>query len=208
MFDGTPIGVSPERWLCTRWSLSPNTSAWIQPWHGAIVLRDFTSASRWFAFGIHGLISAVRSSGRSRSFFTMCGSWSKPGSPSSRSVVKLRNAWPYDPGPRSPGSSPRGSHFSGVAHASHQSQPNARSSSSVRAPLMNAHSSPIAFPTNPLIERSVITAAPCAIGKRIEYPATASASSPCFVETLTPVSLIVRSMSWYSLLGRRSENGR
>jgi hypothetical protein len=32
---------------------------------------------------------------------------------------------------------------------------------------MNAHSSPIAFVTKPLIDRSVITAAPCAIGKRI-----------------------------------------
>src|SRR6058998_2717021 len=37
MLDGTPIGVSPERWLWTRCSLSLNTSAWIQPWQGAIV---------------------------------------------------------------------------------------------------------------------------------------------------------------------------
>ena len=58
-------------------------------------------------------------------------------------------------------------HFSGVAQAPHQSQPNAASSSSVRAPLMNAHSSPIALPTKPRIERSVMTAAPCASGKRI-----------------------------------------
>src|SRR4051812_13464350 len=208
MLEGTPIGVSPERWLCTRCSLSPNTSAWIQPWQGAMVLRDFVVASRWLATGIHGLISAVRSSGRSRSFWIRCGSWSKPGSTPSRSVVKFLNACPYEPGPRSPGSSPRGMHFSGVAHASHQSQPNSASSSSVRAPLMKAHSSPIALPANPLIERSVITAAPCSIGKRIEWPATASACSPCLVSTRTPFSRIRRSMSWYSELGRRSSNGR
>jgi hypothetical protein len=54
-----------------------------------------------------------------------------------------------------------------VAHGPHQSQPNAASSSSVRAPLMNAHSSPIALPTKPLIDRSVMIAAPCSIGKRM-----------------------------------------
>ncbi len=69
---------------------------------------------------------------------------------------------------------------------------------------MNAHSSPIAFPTKPLIERSVMTAAPWAIGKRMTHPATASASTPCLVSTRTPESRIVRSMSWYAVLGRRS----
>ena len=62
---------------------------------------------------------------------------------------------------------------------------------------MNAHSSPIAFAAKPLIERSVMTGAPCCIGNRICTPATASASTPCFVSTRTPVSRIVRSMSWY-----------
>ena len=73
---------------------------------------------------------------------------------------------------------------------------------------MNAHSSPIALLTKPLIERSVITAAPWAIGKRITQPATASASSPCLVCTWTPSSRIVRSMSWYCVLGRRAAKGR
>ena len=69
---------------------------------------------------------------------------------------------------------------------------------------MNAHSSPIALLAKPPIERSVITAAPWAIGKRICTPATASAPSPCLVSTRTPSSRIVRRRSRYWVLGRRS----
>ena len=73
---------------------------------------------------------------------------------------------------------------------------------------MNAHSSPIALRTNPRIDRSVMTAAPCAIGNRMAYPATASASGPCLERTRMPSSRIVRSMSRYCVDGRRSVNGR
>jgi hypothetical protein len=69
---------------------------------------------------------------------------------------------------------------------------------------MNAHSSPIALCTKPLIERSVITGAPSASRKRIAWPATASASSPCLVWIRAPLLRISRSMSLYWVLGVRS----
>ena len=46
--------------------------------------------------------------------------------------------------------------FSSVAQASHQSQPNSRRSSSVVAPLMNAHSSPIGLRQKLSMLRSTI----------------------------------------------------
>ena len=56
----------------------------------------------------------------------------------------------------SPGGRPRLLVFSSVAQASHQSQPNSSNSSSVVAPLMNAHSSPIGLRQKLLMLRSVI----------------------------------------------------
>jgi len=59
-----------------------------------------------------------------------------------------------------PGSMPFLIVFSGVAHGPHQSQPNSFSSSSVVAPMMKAHSSPIALAQKDQMSRSVMTGNP------------------------------------------------
>ena len=101
-------------------------------------------------------------------------------------VGKSWNAPPYEPGPMSPGGRPRLAVFSGVAQASHQSQPNARSSSSVVAPLMNAHSSPIGLRQKPAMLRSVMTGKPLARSNRMVCCISVSAGGPCRVGTFSP----------------------
>ncbi len=113
MFDGTPTGTSPERWNMCRCNRPLRTRTCTQPWHGAIVVRARLPAPRTWYCGIHGETKWVRISGSSLICSTRCRNWSNE--PPSE-VGKSWKAPPYDPGPMSPGGSPRLPVFSGVAH--------------------------------------------------------------------------------------------
>ena len=86
-------------------------------------------------------MKCVFSSGRSFICFRISANWLN-GCPSA--VGNVANAAPYDPGPKSPGSSPRFWHFASVAQYFHHLQPNSSSPACVRTPFANANSSPTA----------------------------------------------------------------
>ena len=107
-----------------------------------------------------------------------------------------------------PGSMPFFSVFSGVAHGPHQSTPNFSNSSSVVAPLMNAHSSPIGFRQNDLMLRSVITGKPCARGNVMVCCMTVSALTPCRVWVSIPAPRMRSRTRRYSVEAGRWSYGR
>ncbi len=119
---------------------------------------------------------------------------------------KSWKAPPYEPGPISPGASPRFDVFSIVAQSPHQSQPNSFSSSTVVAPLMNAHSSPIGFRQKDSILRSVIIGKPLARSNRMVCCINVNAGGPCRVGVDSPWSRIRASNCPYCRSGDRSSN--
>src|SRR3954452_24876405 len=107
----------------------------------------------------------------------------------------------------SPGGSPRLAVFSGVTQGPHQSQPYPASSSTVVAPLMNAHSSPIGLRQNDRMLRSVITGNPLASSKRMVCCISVMAEGPCRVADFSPWSTILASRSRYCESGTRCSYG-